>query len=139
MSVQEYGAPITLSKARRAVDAAEQEAQRQGLAVIIAVFDSASQLVLVQRMDHAQYGSIPIAQAKAKCAVDFKRATKQFEEALVQGGMGWRALSVEGITPFEGGLPIIEDGKIIGAIGVSGARADQDGVIAAAGLAALSG
>jgi glc operon protein GlcG len=137
MTIQEYGPPITLAQAKRVVEAAEQEANKQGLAVIIAVADSGSQLVLLHRMDHAQYGSIPIAQAKAKCAVDFKRSTKQFEDALVQGGMGFRALSVDGIAPFEGGLPILEGGKIIGAIGVSGARSDQDGVIAAAGVAAL--
>ena len=137
MTIQEYGSPITLAQAKRAVEVAEQEAHKQGLAVIIAVVDSGSQLVLLHRMDHAQYGSIPIAQAKAKCAVDFKRSTKQFEDALVQGGIGWRALSVDGIAPFEGGLPVFEGGKIIGAIGVSGARSDQDGVIAAAGLSAL--
>ncbi|MFL6618260.1 MAG: GlcG/HbpS family heme-binding protein [Povalibacter sp.] len=137
MSVQEYGPAITLAEAQRMAEAAGAEALKQGLAVIIAVTDSASQLVLLHRMDHAQYGSIAIAQAKAKCAVDFKRPTKQFEEALVQGGMGWRALSVDGIAPFEGGLPVVKNGKIIGAIGVSGARSDQDGVIAAAGIAAL--
>ena len=137
MTVLEYGSPITLAQAKRAVEAAEQEAHRQDLAVIVAVVDSGSQLVMLHRMDHAQYGSIAVAQAKAKCAVDFKRSTKQFEDALVQGGMGFRTLSVDGIAPFEGGLPILEGGKIVGAIGVSGARSDQDGVIAAAGLAAL--
>ena len=138
MAVQEYGSPITLAQAKRAVEAAEQEAHKQDLAVIIAVVDSGSHLVMLHRMDHAQYGSIAIAQAKAKSAVDFKRSTKLLEDALVQGGMGFRMLSVDGIALFEGGLPLLEGGRIIGAIGVSGARSDQDGVIAAAGVAALS-
>jgi glc operon protein GlcG len=137
MAILEYGPPISLALAKRIVAAAEAEAAQRGLAVIIAITDSSSHLMLLHRMDHAQYGSIEVAQRKASCAVDFKRATKLFEDALVQGGIGLRVLSVEAIAPFEGGLPIIENGKIIGGIGVSGARSDEDGAIATAGLASL--
>jgi glc operon protein GlcG len=98
-AIQEYGQPITLEKARLAAEAAEAEARRHGWAVIIAVVDSGSHLTLLHRMDHAQFGSIAIAQAKARCAVDFKRPTKTFEDALLQGGSGWRTLSVGGICP----------------------------------------
>jgi glc operon protein GlcG len=136
-TIQEYGPPITLEKARRAAEAAEAEARRHGWAVVIAVVDSGSHLVLLHRMDHTQYGSIAIAQSKATCAVDFKRPTRTFEDALLQGGSGWRTLSVDGICPYEGGIPIVEAGKVVGGIGVSGARSDEDGIVAAVALAAI--
>jgi len=138
-TIQEYGPPITLSTARRLADAAEAEASRQGWAMVIAILDSAGQVVLVHRMEHAQYASVAIAQAKARTAVNFKRPSKAFEDALAQGGMGLRLLAVGEICPLEGGEPILRDGKIVGAIGVSGAQSFQDGAVAAAALAALAG
>jgi len=136
-SITEYGSPLSLAKARLLAQAAEAEASRNGWAMVIAIVDSASQLVLVHRMDHAQYGSIAVAQAKAKSALDFKRPTKIFEDAVAQGGIGLRMLGVE-VCPLEGGMPILEEGKIIGAIGISGALSHQDGAVATAALLALN-
>lgn len=133
-SIQQYGSPILLSKAKRLADAAVAEAQKNGWSMVIAIVDSASQVVLVHRMDHAQYGSVAVAQAKAKTAVNFKRPSKVFEDAVAQGGLGLRILATEGICPLEGGIPIFEDGKLVGAIGVSGAQSHEDGLVAAAAL-----
>jgi glc operon protein GlcG len=96
------------------------------------------QTVLLQRMDGTQYASTDIAHAKAVTAVRFKRPTKAFEDALSAGGAGLRVLALDGAMPFQGGLPIIADGKIVGAIGVSGGTPSQDGLIAAAGAAAVA-
>ena len=136
-AIKEYGPPISLARARHLADAAEAESARNGWAMVIAIVDSASHLILVHRMDHAQYGSIAIAQAKAKCALDFKRPTKVFEDAVAQGGIGVRMLAVDGVCPLEGGVPILENDRIIGAIGISGALSHQDGLVAAAALQAL--
>lgn len=138
-SIQHYGSPITLAKAKRLVEAAEAEASRNGWAMVIAILDSAAQVVLVHRMDHAQYGSVAVAQAKARTAVNFKRPSKAFEDVVAQGGRGLRVLAMEGVCPLEGGVPIIEDGLLVGAIGVSGAQSDEDGVVANAALLAVSG
>jgi uncharacterized protein GlcG (DUF336 family) len=86
-------------------------------------------------MDGTQYGSIVIAQGKAKTAALFKRPSKAFGDGLAQGKLG--ALSFDGVIAVEGGIPIVVDGKIVGAIGASGGSSDQDGAMAAAGLAAL--
>ena len=138
-AVVQYGSPISLSRAKRLAEAAESEASKNGWSMVIAVVDSASQVVLVHRMDHAQYGSVNVAQAKAKTAVSFKRPSKVFEEAVANGGLGLRILATEGICPLEGGIPIIEDGKLIGAIGVSGAQSHEDGAVANAALLAIDG
>ncbi|HEY5809760.1 MAG TPA: heme-binding protein, partial [Povalibacter sp.] len=134
-AVIQYGPPISLEKAQLLAAAAAAEASRNGWAMAIAVVDSTSHLVLMHRMDHTQHASIAVAQAKAKTAIDFKRSTKVFEDAVAQGGIGLRMLGVAEVCPLEGGVPIIEDGKLVGAIGISGALAQQDGVVAAAALA----
>jgi glc operon protein GlcG len=121
------------------MDRAETEAASNAWAMVIAVVDSSGHLVLLRRMDHAQYGSIAIAQAKAATALNFKRPSKVFEDGVVAGGLGLRFLGVEGICPLEGGIPLIRDGKIIGAIGVSGAQSTQDGMVASAAAAVISG
>lgn len=136
--IQQYGTPISLSKAKRLAEAAETEANKNGWKMVFAIVDSASQVVLVHRMDHAQYGSVAVAQAKAKTAVNFKRPTKVFEDAVAQGGLGLRILATEGICPLEGGVPIIEEGMLVGAIGVSGAQSHEDGTVANAALIALT-
>lgn len=138
MQIKEYGPPISLTRAKALAEAAEAEASRNGWDMVIAVADSRSQLLLLHRMENAQYGSIAVAQAKAKCAVDFKRSTKLLEDAVAQGGIGLRLLSVENMCPLEGGVPIVEDGKLIGAIGISGALSHQDGAVAAVALRALT-
>jgi glc operon protein GlcG len=137
-SVVQYGVPIGLDEAKRIVAASEREASANGFAAIIAVVDSAAELVMLERMDHGQYGSIDVAISKARTAVRFKRPTKAVEDALAQGGVGLRLLTVPDTCAIEGGIPLIRDGKIIGGIGVSGMMAQQDGQIAAAGAAALA-
>jgi uncharacterized protein GlcG (DUF336 family) len=134
----EYGLPISLAAAKQVVAAAEAKAAEHVWAMVIVVVDSTGHLVVLHKMDDAQYGSVTIAQRKATTAVNFKRPTKVFEDAVAAGGLGLRLLSSPEICPLEGGLPLISEGKIIGAIGVSGAQADQDGQVAAAGASALS-
>ena len=138
-AVTQYGAPISLDEAKRIVAAAEREASANGFAAIIVVVDSAAELVMLERMDHGQYGSIAVAISKARTAVRFKRPTKAIEDALAQGGIGLRMLTVPDVCAIEGGVPLLRDGRIVGAIGVSGMLAQQDGQIAAAGVLAFSG
>ena len=132
-----YGAPITLEQARKVVAAAEAEARRNGWNVVIAVVDGAGHLVLLQRQDNTQVGSVEVAREKAWTSAAFRRPTKTFEDMLAGGGSGLRVLTLQGVVAAEGGLPIVVDGKLIGAIGVSGVTSQQDGQIAAAGAAAL--
>jgi glc operon protein GlcG len=121
-----YGPPITLQGAKKAMAAAELEAAKNSWAVVIAILDSGGQLVMLHRLDDVQHASIRIAQGKARTALDFRRETKALEEAVARGGAGLRLLAVEGVTPLEGGVPIVSGGKIIGAIGVSGGTSAQD-------------
>lgn len=137
-SVLQYGAPISLVEAKLVVSAAEREAMANDLAVIIAVVDSAAQLVLLERLDHAQFGSTAVAISKAKTAVRFKRPTKAFEDALSQGGIHLRLLTVSEATAVDGGIPLLRDGKIVGAIGVAGMLPEQDAHVASAGAAAYT-
>ncbi len=127
-----YGAPITLEAAKKAMAAAEAEAVKNNWQVVIAIVDSAGQLVMMQRMG-AQYASIGIAEGKAKTSVDFRRPTKALEDVIASGGAGLRLLSLNSATPLEGGIPIIADGKIIGGIGVSGVTSQQDAQVAKMG------
>ena len=131
-----YGAPISFEAAKRAALAAEAEAVKNRWAVAIAVVDSGGNLVILHRLDNAQLSSGRIAEDKARTSVEFRRPTKALEDALAGGGAGLRTLTF-GASLAEGGLPIIADGKIIGAIGVSGANSDQDGQCAVAGAAAI--
>jgi uncharacterized protein GlcG (DUF336 family) len=89
--------------------------------------------VILEKLDNTQYGSITAAEDKARSALDFKRPTKVFEDLVAQGGIGLRTLGLHGASPLEGGIPIIRDGAIIGAIGVSGGSSVQDGQVAKAG------
>lgn len=132
-----YGAPITLSQARQAMAAAEAEALKNGWNLVIVVLDSGGHPVLLQRMDNAQIGSLEVARQKAYSAVAFRRPTKAFEDLVAAGGANLRILRLEGAAPFEGGLPIVLEGKIVGAIGVSGATSQQDGQVAKAGADAV--
>ncbi|MCZ7642762.1 MAG: heme-binding protein [Pseudorhodoplanes sp.] len=116
---------------------AEAEAQRSNWAVYIVIVDSGRNMVLLQRSDNAQLGSLELAKGKAQTAVDFKLPTKALEDAISAGGSGLRLTTLNNITPLEGGLPIISDGKVIGAIGVSGVLSAQDAQIARAGIQAL--
>jgi uncharacterized protein GlcG (DUF336 family) len=132
-----YGPPISLEVAKRIVAAAESEAASRGWPMVIAIVDSGCRLVLLHRHEQAQIGSIDVAQQKAETALKFKRNTKVIEDALVAGGMGMRMLSIPGVAMLDGGLLIMKDGAIIGAIGVSGMQSSQDAEIAVAGLTAV--
>lgn len=132
-----YGAPITLDMAKKVVAAAEAEAVKNNWPVFIVVVDSGGNLVLMQRLDHAQLGSLELAEGKAKTALSFKLPTKALEDAISAGGSGWRLASLKNITPLEGGLPIVVQDKIIGAIGVAGVLSGQDAQVSRAGIQAL--
>lgn len=131
-----YGAPITLETAKKALVAAEAEAKKNGWFMAIAIVDPGSRLVAFSRMDNTQIGSIDIALGKAVTANNLRRPTKALQDGIAQGGANLRLLAVPGLMPLEGGVPIVADGKIIGAIGVSGATSDQDAQCAMAGIAA---
>ena len=129
-----YGAPIPLAEAKRVLAAAQAEAAKNRWNVAIAVVDTGGRLVAFERMDTTQYGSVDVAQEKARTAVAFRRSTKAFQDTVASGAEGMRILRLQGATPIEGGLPLVRDGKIVGAIGVSGVTSAQDGQIAAAGV-----
>ena len=132
-----YGAPITMEQAQKVMTAAEAEARKNNWGVVIAIVDSGGHMVALHRLD-AQTASIEIATGKATTAAAFRRPSKALEDGLAAGGAGLRILSVRSATPLQGGVPIIVDGKIIGAIGVSGVTAAQDEVVAMAGAAAAA-
>ena len=131
-----YGAPITLEAAKKAMAAAEAEAMKNNWPLAIVIVDSGGNLVMLHKLDNTQYGSIRVAEGKARTALDFRRPTKVFEDGLAAGGIGLRILSL-GVTAAEGGMPIIVDGKVVGAIGASGALSTQDAQAANAGADAV--
>jgi len=103
----------------------------------VAVVDPAGVLVYYEKTDNTQIGSANVSINKARSAALYKRPTKAFQDALASGGAGVRVLALEGAVPVEGGVPIISDGKIIGAIGVSGDASENDGKCAVAGAAVI--
>ena len=131
-----YGSNINLATAKRIALAATKEAERLRVNVIIAIVDAGGHLIYLERFDKAQFGSINVAVHKARCSVAYKRPTKTFEEAVNSGKI--YLLTLDDICAVEGGLPIIQGGKIIGAIGVSGGTTQEDGQIATAGIRALN-
>ena len=136
--VLSYGAPIGLQLARHIAAAAEREALVHGWPMVIAVADSGGNLVLLHKLDEAALGSVEVAIRKACTAAQFKRSTKGFEETLATGGAALRLLSMHNAILLEGGVPLVHNGKVIGAIGVSGMHPTQDGQVALAGAAALA-
>jgi uncharacterized protein GlcG (DUF336 family) len=135
---QPYGAPITLEAAKKIAAPALAEASRNNWAMAVAVVDGAGDLVYFEKMNATQAGSVAIAIDKARSAARFKRPTKAFQDMLAAGGDGWRVLGLQGAVPVEGGVPIAIDGKIVGAIGVSGGTSPQDGQCARAGADAVA-
>jgi glc operon protein GlcG len=133
-----YGMPITLDDAKRAMAAAELEATKNSLQVAITILDSGGNLVMFHKGDNAQLAAIGASEGKARTALTFKRPSKALDDAIAAGGAGLRLLAVKDITPLEGGLPIVVDGKIVGAIGVSGALSSQDSQVAKVGADALA-
>jgi uncharacterized protein GlcG (DUF336 family) len=126
---------VSLEDARKASAAASAEAKKNKWAMAIAVVDDGGHLIYFERIDETQFGSIDIAIGKARTAVSLKRPTKALEDAL-NGGQ-YAILAFPNILPREGGLPIFADGKVIGAIGVSGGTSPQDAQVAKAGVDAL--
>jgi uncharacterized protein GlcG (DUF336 family) len=133
----DYGMPITADQAKAAAAAAVAEAQKNGWKLAIAIVEPSGELVYFEKMPNTQYGSVQIALHKAKAAAIFRRPTKVFEDRVAAGGAGIAAMTLDGMIASEGGVPIIADGKIIGAIGTSGAQGSQDGMAATAGSKAV--
>lgn len=129
-----YGLNINLATAKDIALAAAKEAERIKVNPIIAIVDAGGHLVYLERFDKAQFGSIDVAIHKARCSVAYKRPTKVFEEAVSSGKIN--LLTLDDICAVEGGLPIIQNGKITGALGVSGGTVQEDGQIAIAGVSA---
>jgi len=132
-----YGEPISLSRAQTAIAAAIGEAQNRGWALNVAVFDSGANLVAFARMDNAQLGSIAIAQHKARAAVKYRRPTKAFEEGIQKNDNKY-LLTLDDVIASRGGIPLIQNGKLIGAIGCSGGTGSQDEAACMVGAATIN-
>jgi glc operon protein GlcG len=122
---------LTIAEAKKALAASVAEAQKNNWNVVIAVVDDGGHLVALERMDKAQKASIDIAIGKAKAASMFRRPSAALEEAIAKGRNA--LLSVEGYALMQGGMPIVVNGEVIGAVGVSGVQSTQDEQIAKAG------
>jgi len=131
-----YGAPIGIDRAKAVVTAAADEAKKHGWKLNIAVVDSGGNLVAFERMDGAQLASIAISEHKARAAVTFRRETKAFESGI-QNGLNY-VITLDGVIGSRGGIPLVENGAIIGAIGCSGGTGSQDEVGAKAGAALIN-
>jgi len=128
-----YGTAISLENAKKAVAPALAEAAKNNWRVAVAIVGPAGTLIYYEKMDNTQLGSAEVAIDKARTAALFKRPTKAFQDALAAGGEGLRILTLKGVVAAEGGIPLVMDGKIVGAIGVSGATSAQDAQCAKAG------
>lgn len=131
-----YGAPISLARAEAAIAAALTEARKHDWKLNVAVVDSGGNLVAFQRMDGAQLGSIQVAEHKARAAALFRRETKAWESAIQEKGFNY-VMTLDGIIGSRGGMPLIEGGRLVGAIGCSGGTGSQDEVACKAGVATL--
>jgi glc operon protein GlcG len=128
-----YGLSISIDSAKNAV----AEARKNNWKDAIAIVDTGGYLVYFEKMQDTQTGSVALAIEKANTAALFRRPTKVFEDGVAHGGEGLRLLRLTGAIPIDGGVPIIADGKLIGAIGVSGGTGAQDGQVAKAGADAV--
>jgi glc operon protein GlcG len=133
----QYGASVNHEQAQKLVAAAIADARKQNLPMAVAIVDTSGALVAFERMDNTQTASTAVAQEKAISAAMYRRPTKAFQDVLAAGGVGLRVLTLHGAVAVEGGIPLVVDGKIIGAIGVSGGTSEQDGVVAKAGIDAM--
>jgi len=132
-----YGVPISTEMAKKVAAAAIAEAQKNKLNEAIAVVDTGGYLVYFERMQDTQTGGVELAIEKARTSALFRRPTKLFEDGVAAGGQGLRLLRLTGAIPIEGGVPIIVDGKLVGAVGVSGGSGPQDGQVAKAGAGSV--
>jgi glc operon protein GlcG len=132
-----YGPPISVDNAKKAAAAALAEAVKNHWTMAVAVVDPNGTLIYYEKMENTQLGSANVAIEKARSAALFKRPTKAFQDAVAQGGAGLRILGLSGAVPLEGGIPLVADGKIVGAIGLSGDSSDHDGQCATVGAATI--
>jgi glc operon protein GlcG len=130
-----FGTPVGIDAAKKMAAAASAEAKKNGWPVCIAIVDYHGDLVYFERLDNTQLGSVTVAVDKARTAAKFKRPTKAFEDAIAGGRNA--ILRLGDVSPIQGGLPIVVDGKFVGAIGVSGVTSQQDEQVAQAGVNAL--
>lgn len=129
-----YGLSIGAENAKKAAAAALAEARKNNWSMAVAVVDPAGNLVYFEKMDGTQTGSVNVSIEKARSAALFKRPTKAFQDVVAGGGVGLRILALPGAVPVDGGVPIVSEGKIVGAIGLSGGTSEQDGQCAQAGV-----
>src|SRR5438876_3281216 len=122
-----YGLPIGVENAKKVAAAAIAEARKNNWTMAVSVVDTAGFLVYFEKMDGTQTGSVNVSLDKARSAALFKRPTKAFQDIVAGGGDGLRILRLEGAVPVDGGVPLVAEGKIVGAVGLSGGTSDQDG------------
>jgi glc operon protein GlcG len=127
---------LSLSAARRIIAASEAEAKARGLGVVVVVVDDAGNIIQLSRMDTAQVASINVGIGKARTAAIYRRPSRVFEEQIKNGRIA--ALALADATPLQGGVPVLIDGKVVGAVGVSGDSPQADEEIAIAGAKAVS-
>ena len=132
-----YGLSINADAAKKLAAVAVAEAHKNSWNMAVAVSDPNGDLVYFEKMDATQTGSVDVAVQKARSAARYKRPTKAFQDALAGGGDGLRVLRLEGAMPVDGGFPLVVDGKIVGAIGCSGATSQQDGLVCKAAADSL--
>jgi uncharacterized protein GlcG (DUF336 family) len=132
-----YGLPISIEQAKLAAAAAVAEAQSHKWAMAIAIVDPSGFLVYFEKMTNTQNASVELSLEKARTSALFRRPTRVFQDALAAGGDNLRVLGLTSVIPNAGGIPIVVDGKLIGAIGVSGGSVDQDEQAAQTGAAAV--
>jgi uncharacterized protein GlcG (DUF336 family) len=137
LAQQPYGTNVSVDVAKKASAGAVAEARKNNWFMAVAVTDTAGNLVYFERMDNTQTGSINIAVGKSRSAAQFRRPTKVFQDLIAKGPEFTYLLGLEGAVVVQGGIPIVQDGRIVGAIGVSGGTGPQDVQVAEAGLAGL--
>lgn len=126
---------ITLEAAKKMMAAGEAEARKNGWNVAITICDANGDLIMFQKIDDTQNGSIAVSQGKARAAALFKRPSRVLEEMIAGGKTAF--LAVDGIVPLQGGVPVTADGRVIGAVGVSGVTSAQDEQVAMAAVGVL--
>ena len=132
-----YGTAIDNESARKVAAAAIAEARKNGWNMAVAIVDTAGELVYFEKLDGTQAASVNIAIDKARSSARFKRPTKALQDVLATGGAGLRMLALDGAVPVEGGVPLLIDAKLVGAIGVSGGTSQQDGQVATSAAAVV--
>jgi uncharacterized protein GlcG (DUF336 family) len=137
MAQHPYGAPISLEEAKKPAAAALAEAIKNNWTMAVAIVDPSGNLVYYEKMDNTQLGSAELAIGKARSATLWKRSTIAMQESLADGGSNLKVFRLQGAVPVAGGFPLIADGKIIGAIGVSGDSAANDNQAATVGAAVV--